>query len=308
MTIQWYPGHMHKAQKEIRKVMDDIDVIIEVLDARIPYSSENPMISQLRGDKPCLKILNKSDLADPQLTQQWLTFLENERGVKAISVTTQNPKTIMQLTSTCRQLYTGNRSKDKPIRTMIMGIPNVGKSSIINLLAGRIIAKVGNEPAVTKRQQTIYLDNGIVLLDTPGILWPRVENKNSGYRLAITGAVKDTAIEYDDIAFYAAEYLLQAYPDALQKRYSLDIMPDTALDLLEAIGRKRGCLRAGGRIELHKASEILIHEYRDATLGLLTLESPSMIEQEKIIVAQDEAERLAKKQAKADKKKSRGKR
>jgi len=178
---------------------------------------------------------------------------------------------------------------------MIMGIPNVGKSSIINLLAGRIIAKVGNEPAVTKRQQTIYLDNGIVLLDTPGILWPRVENQNSGYRLAITGAIKDTAIEYQDIAFYAAEFLLQHYPKLLLQRFSLDELPSTPLDLLEQIGKKRGCLRSGGRIELHKASEILIHEYRASMLGLITLETPEMIENEKIIVIQQQLERQQKK-------------
>ncbi|PIP81254.1 MAG: ribosome biogenesis GTPase YlqF [Gammaproteobacteria bacterium CG22_combo_CG10-13_8_21_14_all_40_8] len=306
MAVQWYPGHMHKAQKEIREIMDDIDVIIEVLDARIPYSSENPLISQLRKDKPCVKLLNKMDLSDPLLTQQWLQALEKEQGVKALPVTTKEPQTMASLSETCRQLYYDNHRQDRPIKTMIMGIPNVGKSSIINLLAGRNIAKVGNEPAVTKRQQIIYIDNGIVLLDTPGILWPRVENQNSGYRLAITGAVKDTAIEYEDIALYAGEYLLKNYPMLLQQRFDLDNLPDSPLMLLEEIGKRRGCLRSGGHIELHRASEILIHEYRSGKLGLITFETPEMVQQEEIMVLQQQAERLEKKALKqASRKKSR---
>jgi len=246
-----------------------------------------------------LKLLNKIDLADSHLTKKWLSSLECEKGVKALPVTIKQPQTILTLTATCRQLYYQNNNHDRPIKTMIMGIPNVGKSSIINLLAGRTIAKVGNEPAVTKRQQTIYLDNGIVLLDTPGILWPRVENQNSGYRLAITGAIKDTAIVYQDIALFAAEYLLQQYPEHLQQRFNLQQIPSSALELLEQIGQKRGCLRAGGHIELHKASEILIHEYRSGVLGSISFETPEMIKIEEVIVAREKAERLQKKAKKS---------
>jgi ribosome biogenesis GTPase A len=164
---------------------------------------------------------------------------------------------------------------------MIMGIPNVGKSTLINSLAGKAIARVGNEPAVTRQQQQINLGGGITLFDTPGILWPRMGDENCGYRLAATGAVKDTAIEYEDIALFAAEYLLQAYPQALKKRYGLAELPPRDIELLEALGRRRGCLRAGGRIDLHKASEILLNDLRSGTLGRISMETPALVAMQK---------------------------
>jgi len=292
MAVHWFPGHMHKARKEIKKIMPKIDLIIEVLDARIPYSSENPLISQLRGDKPCIKLLNKSDLADPNITQQWIEYFQNEQGVKALSVTTEQPSKILQLPSLCKKMLPHRSKNDKPLRTMIMGIPNVGKSSIINILAKRVIAKVGDEPAVTRRQQMIFLDNNLQLSDTPGILWPRFENPNSGYRLATTGAVKDTAMEYDDVAMFAVEMLAKLYPEKLTSRYKLAELPEQPLQIIEAIGSKRGCLRAGGIIDLHKASEILINEFQDGKIGKISLENPPMIEIEK---AELEEKRLAEK-------------
>lgn len=301
MAIQWYPGHMHKAQKEIAEVMPQVDLVIEVLDARIPYSSENPMVSSLRGDKPCIKLLNKSDLADPDVTQAWIEYLEQEQGVKAMAITTLQAAQVKKLPELCRKFVPGRDKIEKDIRTMIMGIPNVGKSTIINTLAGRMIAKTGNEPAVTKVQQRINLRNGIVLSDTPGILWPKVDNEKSSYRLAVTGAIKDTAMEYEDVAMFAAEYFLQAYPEAIAERYKLDSLPDSDIELLEAIGRKRGALRPGGRIDLHKASELVLHEYRSGKMGLLSLETPEMIEVEKVEVAKIVAEKEAKKQARKDK-------
>jgi len=301
MAIQWYPGHMHKAQKEIAEVMPQVDLVIEVLDARIPYSSENPMVSSLRGDKPCIKLLNKSDLADPIVTQAWIEYLEQEQGVKAMAITTLQAAQVKKLPELCRKFVPSRDKIEKDIRTMIMGIPNVGKSTIINTLAGRMIAKTGNEPAVTKVQQRINLRNGIVLSDTPGILWPKVDNEKSSYRLAITGAIKDTAMEYEDVAMFAAEYFLQAYPEAIAERYKLDSLPDSDIELLEAIGRKRGALRPGGRIDLHKASELVLHEFRSGKMGLLSLETPEMIEVEKVEVAKLVAEKEAKKQARKDK-------
>ncbi|MBL4829929.1 MAG: ribosome biogenesis GTPase YlqF [Aliivibrio sp.] len=295
MSIQWFPGHMHKARKEIEEVVPKIDVIIEVLDARIPFSSENPLISSIRGDKPCVKILNKRDLADPELTELWIKHLEKEQGVKAIAITTSNLAEVNQITDLCRKLAPHREDMGKQIRTMIMGIPNVGKSTIINCLAGRMIAITGNQPAVTRRQQRINLQNGIVLSDTPGILWPKVENPHSGFRLAATGAVKDTAIEYDEVAFYTVEYLAKAYPERLQERYNLDELPETDIELMEAIGRSRGCLRAGGRIDLHKASEILINELRNGTLGKITLELPEMITEELIQVELDNTRKMEEK-------------
>ncbi|GAD79927.1 ribosome biogenesis GTPase YlqF [Vibrio ezurae] len=304
-TIQWFPGHMHKASKEIEEVIPQIDVIIEVLDARIPYSSENPVISKLRGDKPCVKVLNKRDLSDPELTQRWIEHFELQDGVKAMAVTTENPQEIHKIMEICRKLAPHREAMGKNIRTMIMGIPNVGKSTIINTLAGRTIAQTGNQPAVTRRQQRINLQNGVILSDTPGILWPKVENPHSGFRLAATGAIKDTAMEYDEVAFYTVEYLAQQYPERLKERYQLEELPDTEIELMEAIGRKRGALRSGGRVDLHKASEILLHELRQGILGQVTLELPEMISGELIEV---EIETARKEEAKAKKKEERRKR
>ncbi|MGF1725574.1 ribosome biogenesis GTPase YlqF [Photobacterium nomapromontoriensis] len=288
-TIQWFPGHMHKARKEIEEVLPKIDVIIEVLDARIPFSSENPLIKTFRekNDKPVVKVLNKRDLADPEMTQLWIDHLEKEQGVKAIAITTENLNEVHKIMELCRKLAPHREDMGKNIRTMIMGIPNVGKSTIINALAGRTVAITGNQPAVTRQQQRINLQNGIVLSDTPGILWPKVENPHSGFRLAATGAVKDTAMDYIDVAFFTIEYLITAYPELIKARYDLedDELPETEIELMEAIGRKRGCLKSGGRVDLHKASEILINELRNGTLGKITMERPEMITQELINVA-----------------------
>ncbi|WP_028779324.1 ribosome biogenesis GTPase YlqF [Shewanella sp. 38A_GOM-205m] len=310
MAIQWYPGHMHKARKEIEEVMPQIDLVIEVLDARIPYSSENPMVAKLRQDKPCIKLLNKSDLADPEITNRWIEYLEQEQGVRAKAITTLQPAMVRKIPELCRKLVPVSEGALKDIRTMIMGIPNVGKSTIINTLAGRVIAKTGNEPAVTKAQQRINLKNGIVLSDTPGILWPKVDNEASGYRLAVTGAIKDTAMEYEDVALFAAAYFLHAYPEAMMERYKLTSLPATDIELLEEIGRRRGALRSGGHIDLHKASELLLHEFRSGKIGQLSLETPEMAQAEEVEVAKLLAEKEALKQAKkeADRLKRSGKR
>lgn len=300
MAIQWYPGHMHKARKEIEEVMPQIDLVIEVLDARIPYSSENPMVAKLRQDKPCIKLLNKSDLADPEITNRWIEYLEQEQGVRAQAITTLQPAMVRKIPELCRKLVPVSEGALKDIRTMIMGIPNVGKSTIINTLAGRVIAKTGNEPAVTKAQQRINLKNGIVLSDTPGILWPKVDNEASGYRLAVTGAIKDTAMEYEDVALFAAAYFLHAYPEAMMERYKLTSLPATDIELLEEIGRRRGALRSGGHIDLHKASELLLHEFRSGKIGQLSLETPEMAQAEEVEVAKLLAEKEALKQAKKE--------
>ncbi len=277
MAVNWFPGHMHKARKKIKEAMPKIDLVIEVMDARLPYSSENPLVSELRENRPCIKILNKSDLADPHVTQAWLEHFEKEKGVKAITLSATQKGQARKVLELANRLFPDRNTALKPIRTMIMGIPNVGKSTLINSLAGRIIAKVGDEPAVTRQQQQINLGNGIMLFDTPGFLWPRFEDQNSGYRLAITGAIKNTAIEFEDIALYAAEYLLQAYPEAVKSRYKLKELPERDIELLEEIGRRRGALRSGGRIDLHKASEILLHDIRGGALGRISMESPALV-------------------------------
>jgi len=280
MAIQWFPGHMHKARKEVKKVMPKIDLIIEVLDARIPYSSENPLIAELRGEKPSIKLLNKADLADAEITQLWIDHFQEARNIKALAVTQEQPAKIKQTLKLCRQFFPDRNVSVKPIRVLIMGIPNVGKSTVINTLAGRFIAKVGDEPAITKRQQKIILDNGIELMDTPGFLWPKIHNVNSGYRLAVTGAIKSTAMEYDDVALFAAGYFSEIYPTLLKQRYKLDDLPKGEMQVLESIAKKRGCLQAGGVINLHKVSEILLNEFRAKLIGPMSLETPAMIHAE----------------------------
>lgn len=300
MAIQWYPGHMHKASKEMKKILPQVDLIIEVLDARIPFSSQNPMLEELRGDKPCIKVLNKIDLADPELTVLWQSHLEQDINVKTLTMNAQHNDRIADLIALALSMVPGKVQGVKNVQTMIMGIPNVGKSTLINSLAGRQIAKTGNEPAITKMQQRIKLDKGIVLHDTPGVLWPNLENPHSGYRLAITGAIKETAIDNDDIALYAVEYLLDAYPDLLKQRFGLSEIPESGMDALEVIGTKRGCLRSGGRVDLERVAKIILTEIRAGTLGLISWEKPDMIEREwaEVLVVREQkaAKKAARKQ------------
>ncbi|KZN40666.1 ribosome biogenesis GTPase YlqF [Pseudoalteromonas luteoviolacea] len=305
MAIQWFPGHMNKARNEIKEIMPQMDVIIEVLDARIPYSSENPMVTQLRGDKPVIKILNKADLADPEMTKAWMEYFEQEDGVKTLSFGHDKAAEVHRINTLCKKLAPHKVGQDKQLKAMIMGIPNVGKSTLINILAGRIVAKTGNEPAVTKAQQRIRLEDGIMLYDTPGMLWPKVENENSGYRLAATGAIRDTAINYEEVASYTAEYLLKAYPELLKSRYKIDELPECDWTFIEMAGRKRGCIRGGNQVDTHKMSEILINELRDAILGRVTMETPQMREDEEQMVAELRAAAEAKKAAREEEKRQR---
>lgn len=307
MQIQWYPGHMHKASKELQQILPSVDLIIEVLDARIPFSSQNPMLAIFRGNKPCIKVLNKDDLADEERTQQWQAYLEQQEGVKTLAVNISHPERIKQLTALCHKMVTGKKNSDEPLNAVIMGIPNVGKSTLINILAGRAIAKTGNEPAVTKGQQRIALkSHNILLFDTPGMLWGNIENINSGYRLAVTGAIKDTAMAIDDVGFFIADYLIKAYPEMIKSRYQLSNVPTTELALLEELGRKRGCLGSGGMVDLVKISKILITELRAGSLGKITLETPRVMEKERaetaIIVAEKEKKKAAKKMRRKKKK------
>ena len=222
MTIHWYPGHMHKAQKDMIELLPQVDLLIEILDARIPWSSENPAIARLRGDTPCIKVLSKSDLADPAVTALWQARFEQQRNVKTFPTRSDQPAGIKALQGLCREMVPHRDANRNQIHAMVVGIPNVGKSTLINILAGRKIARTGDEPAVTKSQQRIDLGNDIILFDTPGILWPKVENPASSYRLAVTGAIRDTAMEYDDVGHFAAEYsaasLSRSARGALQAR------------------------------------------------------------------------------------------
>ncbi|QDS88575.1 Ribosome biogenesis GTPase A [Rosistilla ulvae] len=279
MPIQWFPGHMHQARQEMQAILPKVDLVIEVLDARIPYSSENPLLAELRGQKPCLKVLAKSDLADESMTNDWLNYFEQTAEVRAHSVTTEDVPTIRKLKQIATRMLPHRRGNK--INAMIVGIPNVGKSTIINVLAGRKIAKTGNTPAVTKQQQRVTIGDGFALLDTPGMLWPNVHNVNSGYRLALLGSVKETAMDYGEVGFFAAKFMSAQYPDRLADRYNLESIPETELAIIEAIGRKRGCLGKMNLVDLDRASRILVTEVRSGGLGLLTLETPEMMEVEK---------------------------
>lgn len=296
---------MHKASKKIKEALPHIDLIIEVLDARIPYSSQNPVLADLRQDTPCIRVLNKSDLADSALTARWQTFLEQEQGVKTLATRTDQPEKIKQIIGLCRNMLASKVATNRVVRTMIMGIPNVGKSTLINILAGKVIAKTGNEPAVTQRQQRINLGQNVILSDTPGVLWPNVENINSGYRLAITGAIKDTAMHYDDVAFFAAHYLLSRYPEHLKQRFQIDDIPETEIDLMTLIGQKRGCLKAGKQIDMDKTGKILLQDIRSGKLGQISWESPEMVNEEQAELERLRAAKVAKKAARKKKRSGR---
>ena len=303
MAINWYPGHMHKARKEIREAMPQVDLIIEVLDARIPFSSENPLVPSLRQDTPCIKILNKADLADPELTQRWKQHLEKEQDIKAIPMTQQEPGKVRELLKICPEMLPHRNFEGTPLRALILGIPNVGKSTTINNLANRIIAKTGNEPAVTKTQQRIKLPNNIVLHDTPGFLWPKLEPEACGYRLAVTGAIKNTVLEFEDVGMFLTEYLMSAHPEVLMKRYNLSEMPGSAIEVFDEIGRRRGAMRKGGFADTHKVAEILLNDYRSGAMGRITLETPELIAEEQAALAIVHEEQAAKKKEKEERKK-----
>lgn len=288
MLIQWYPGHMTKARREMAAAMPSQDVIIEVLDARMPRASSNPVVTELRADRPCIKVLSKSDIADPAITEAWLRHFEaagaaseaERRGgaVLAVALRTDQPgEARAKIAELSRRLVQRSISAGKAVRAMIVGVPNVGKSTLINTLMNRVVATVGDKPAVTKAQQQVVLKSGMVLWDSPGLMWPKLEDEAGSMRLALAGSIPDTAIDYLNVAMFGAQLFLERYPERLLARFKLAELPPTAEALLAEIGRRRGCLRSGGTIDLHKAAEILVHEFRSGGLGRISLESPSDI-------------------------------
>jgi len=294
--IQWYPGHMHKASKEFTRILPQVDLVIEVLDARLPGSSENPMLAALRRDKPCIKLLNKSDLSDPVLLAEWVASLEQQNLVKTL-VCSLGDDSIFELPALCRALVPKRKNRKAMIYAMIAGIPNVGKSTLINRLAARRVAKTGNEAALTRMQQRIEISSELTLIDTPGMLWPNIENEASGYRLAATGAIRDTALEVQEVASFVAEFMLRVYPERLTQRYDIERLPQTEIELLEAIARNRGCIVSGGRVDLEKVSRLVINELRSGDLGGICMETPAGLAAEWDQVEVIRAEKAARKEA-----------
>ena len=275
MAIQWFPGHMHLTKKAISERIKEIDVVIELLDARLPGSSANPMLAELTEGKPALKVLNKQDLADPTRTPLWLDYYNSQPGTRAIGLDASMSTPAKALIEACHVLAPTRGSMVKPMRVLICGIPNVGKSTLINTLTGKRATKTGDEAGVTKIEQRIVLADGFYLFDTPGMLWPRIIVAKSGYNLAASGAIGRNAFNEEEVALELLDYLIPHYPELLRARYKVELTAGTTDEqLLEEIGRKRGAVLAKGRINLQKAAEIVIYEFRQAVLGRVTLETP----------------------------------
>lgn len=281
MTIQWFPGHMAKAKREVQEKLKLIDVVFELLDARIPMSSRNPMIDEILANKPRIVLLNKADMADEEITKQWISFFE-QRSLRALAIDSQAGTGVKQIVAAAKEMTKERFAKmaakgiknPRPLRALIVGIPNVGKSTLINRLAGKHIAKTGDKPGVTKAQQWIKVGKEMELLDTPGILWPKFEDEEVGLKLATTGAIKDTILNLQDVAVYALRFLKQQYPDRLKERYSLDAIPDDIVELFDAIGKRRGCLAGGGTVDYDKVAELVLRDIRTEKLGRLSFEKP----------------------------------
>ena len=266
---------MHLTKKAISERIKEIDVVIELLDARLPGSSANPMLAELTGGKPALKVLNKQDLADPTRTPLWLAHYNSQPGTRAIGLDASMSTPAKALIEACHVLAPTRGSMVKPMRVLICGIPNVGKSTLINTLTGKRATKTGDEAGVTKIEQRIVLADGFYLFDTPGMLWPRIIVAKSGYNLAASGAIGRNAFNEEEVALELLDYLIPNYPDLLKARYKVELPAGTTDEqLLEEIGRKRGAVLSKGRINLQKAAEIVIYEFRQSTLGRITLETP----------------------------------
>ncbi len=279
MTIQWFPGHMAKAKREVQEKLKLVDFVIELVDARVPDSSQNPMLQEVLQNKPRMRVLMKKDLADPAITRLWMDRFETE-GIKSVAVDVQNKQDVQLVIAAAKEM--GKEKQEKLIkkgvrprasRAMILGIPNVGKSTLINRLVNRKIAKTGDRPGVTTSQQWIKVKKDFELLDTPGILWPKFEDELVGYRLAAIGTIKDQLLPKEDIAAFIVNYLIEAYPSLLHERYGLEEENDMGV-IFEKIGGSRGCLESGGRVNFEKTAEVIIRDLRSGRLGRLTLEGP----------------------------------
>lgn len=274
MPISWYPGHMHKARKELALSMKSCDVVIELLDARIPAASSNPLLATLRRDIPCLKILTKSDLADAEMTARWRHYLDGQKSTACLVNGIDTPLSKEVMISTCRRLVTRKADPLRKYQALITGIPNVGKSTLLNQILLRKVARTGNEPAITRQQQRVRLDDEWFLIDTPGMLWPKIEDQQAACRLACVGSIRNTAIDIEDVAWFLAETLLAAHPECLAQRYRMDPAPGSVEGFFERMGETTGSLKRGGSVDWHRTSALLLEDFRAGRLGRISLESP----------------------------------
>ena len=280
MNIQWYPGHMTKTRRQIEADLKQVDAVCEIVDARIPMSSRNPDIDSICGSKPRIIVLNRMDLADPAITKKWLQYFR-QKGMAAIAVDCKHRKGINEFIPAVRSVLKEKLERDaakgmnRAMRVMVVGIPNVGKSTMINQISGRKGAKAENRPGVTRGKQWVTVDSSLLLLDTPGILWPKFEDPNVGMMLAYTGAVKENVIDTEELAYRLMELLWKYYPNTVKERYKVDMPEKTpGYELLEEAGRKRGFLLARGEINTERMAKVLLDEYRSGKLGYFTLEAP----------------------------------
>lgn len=279
-SIQWFPGHMAKTRRKIKEILPLIDAVAEVVDARVPSSSRNPELKELIGDKPHIILLNKCDMADKSVTDKWIKHYKSQ-NITAIAVDCKSGKGLNAFKDTVKtvladklEAYAEKGMIGKPLRVMVVGIPNVGKSSFINKIAGNTKAKVENRPGVTRGNQWFTIDRQLELLDTPGVLWPKFEDQTVGERLAFTGAVKDRILDVELLSMRLLEILSKDYPDLLTKRYGdLDLEIDS-YDLLCAVGKKRGMVIRGGETDTERAANMLLEEYRNCKIGFISLEKP----------------------------------
>ena len=279
MAIQWYPGHMNKTKKAIVERLRGTDVVIEMLDARLPGSSANPLLENLSAQKPKLKILNKQDLADPERTAVWLNFYNQQSDTQALGLDASEKAPAHRLISACRSLVPGRKGVERPLRVMICGVPNVGKSTLINTLVGKKSAKTGNEAGVTRSEQRLFLADDFWLYDTPGMLWPKIIVEQGGYNLAASGAVGRNALDEEEVSLHLLSYVGKYYTDKLIARFRLDAEVAEAVNWtetqwLETIAQKRGAIFSGGRIDYQKAAEIVLTDFRSGAMGCITLETP----------------------------------
>ena len=290
MPINWFPGHMNKARRELKKRAGNSDAVLEVLDARLPASSRNPLLDKICGHLPRVSVLTKPDLADEQVTSSWVEALSSERRVVLPLQATQ-PNAAKILIKTFRQLVPSRGRPGFPVRVMIVGVPNVGKSTLFNALVGRKKALVGDKPAVTRGTQQIDVEGGLSLVDTPGVLWPKFTDELVAYRLAASGAIRDAVIDPHDVAEFALRFLHERYPESLMRRYTLKALSNEPRDTLEQICRRRGCLAKGGEPDWTKGGELVLRELRAGYIGRVSLETPADWEQTGAEPVDEEGER-----------------